>query len=97
MTAALLSADAVHDLLIELHDWETDDEGEALHTVYKFKDFAKALAFVNQVGALAEAANHHPDFSLGWGYVGITLSTHDAGGLTAKDATLARQIVGLKK
>lgn len=63
-----------------------------LEREFKFPDFASALAFVNRVGALAEAASHHPDVSLSWGKVRITLRTHDANGVTQKDYDLAKQI-----
>lgn len=67
--------------------------GETITREWKCADFAAALAFVNQVGILAEAAQHHPDINLyGWNKVCLTLSTHSAGGLTAKDFTLARAI-----
>jgi 4a-hydroxytetrahydrobiopterin dehydratase len=59
------------------------------------KDFAAALAWVNQVGALAEASNHHPDIAISWNRVTLTLSTHSAGGLTQFDLDLAAQIDGL--
>jgi len=58
-----------------------------------FADFAAALAFVNRVAELAEAANHHPDILLhGWKKVRLTLSTHSQGGLTDADFQLASQI-----
>ena len=55
-------------------------------------DFVAALAYVNSVGALAEAANHHPDIDIRWNTVTLRLTTHSAGGLTAKDLDLAAQI-----
>jgi 4a-hydroxytetrahydrobiopterin dehydratase len=56
-------------------------------------DFAAAIAFVNQVAALAQDANHHPDILLhGWNKVRLTLSTHSQGGLTAADFDLASEI-----
>ena len=51
-----------------------------------------AIAFVTQVGFLAEAANHHPDIDIRWRKVTLVLTTHDAGGLSAKDFDLAAQI-----
>jgi 4a-hydroxytetrahydrobiopterin dehydratase len=60
-----------------------------------FPDFKSALAFVNQVGELAEQANHHPDIELSWGKVVIRLSTHSAGGVTDKDRQLAKEIDAL--
>jgi 4a-hydroxytetrahydrobiopterin dehydratase len=59
---------------------------------YKFPDFKSALAFVNQVGDLAEAQGHHPDILLGWGKVEITLWTHAVDGLTESDFILAAKI-----
>jgi len=70
-------------------------EGSALIGEWKFKDFAEALAFVNRVGEAAEAANHHPDISIRWNRVRLTLSTHSAGTVTDKDHELAETISGL--
>jgi 4a-hydroxytetrahydrobiopterin dehydratase len=68
-------------------------EGEALVRDYKLADFAAALAFVNQVGEVAERANHHPDILVhGWNHVRLELSTHSQGGLTEADFALAREI-----
>jgi 4a-hydroxytetrahydrobiopterin dehydratase len=70
--------------------WER--AGSEIRRVYRFADFRAALAFVNRVGALAEAAGHHPDIDIRYNAVTLTLTTHDAGGLTAKDFELARSI-----
>ena len=59
---------------------------------YRFADFREALAFVNRVGELAERAGHHPDIDIRYNTVTLALTTHDAGGLTAKDFELARAI-----
>lgn len=64
---------------------------------FTFKNFAEALAFVNKIGALAEAEGHHPDISFGWGYVTITLSTHAVSGLSENDFILAAKIDELKR
>jgi len=72
-------------------------EGHHLEKEFRFPDFAQALAFTNEIGALAEEAGHHPDIALGWGRVRVTLSTHDAGGVTAKDYALAAKIERLKR
>jgi 4a-hydroxytetrahydrobiopterin dehydratase len=55
-------------------------------------DFLTAFNIVSRIVAPAEALNHHPDLSFGWGYVRIVLTTHDAGGITAKDRELAARI-----
>lgn len=67
--------------------WKVEDD--ALVRRYAFPDFAQALAFVNGVGALAEAANHHPDIVLTYGSVGLTWTTHDVGGLSQADFVMA--------
>ena len=64
-------------------------EGDALVTTVKLHDFAAALAFVNAVGAAAEAANHHPDIDIRWNTVRLALTTHDSGGITLLDLALA--------
>jgi 4a-hydroxytetrahydrobiopterin dehydratase len=80
--------------LAELGDWQRSDDSIARE--WKLADFAAAIAFVNQVAELAEAANHHPDILLhGWNKVRLTLSTHSEGGLTEADFTLAGEIDGL--
>ncbi len=76
--------------LAEIPGWQI--QGNKLLREYKFKDFLSALAFVNKVGELAEAANHHPDIFLAWGKVKIELWTHSAGGLTEADFKLASKI-----
>ncbi len=59
---------------------------------YSFKDFARALAFVNKIGKIAENEGHHPDIELGWGRVKVTLTTHAIGGLSQNDFILAAKI-----
>jgi 4a-hydroxytetrahydrobiopterin dehydratase len=66
--------------------------GDAIRREVKLRDFGAAMAFVNRVAALAEAANHHPDIDIRWNRVTFTLSTHSEGGVTAHDVALARQI-----
>jgi 4a-hydroxytetrahydrobiopterin dehydratase len=58
---------------------------------FVFADFVAAVRFVNKVAKLAEAAWHHPDIDIRWNKVSLTLSTHDAGGLTQNDFALARK------
>jgi 4a-hydroxytetrahydrobiopterin dehydratase len=72
-------------------DWEVLGE-QKIRRAFRFPDFASALAFVNQVGALAEAEGHHPDILLAWGKVEIELWTHAIGGLSESDFVLAAKI-----
>lgn len=59
---------------------------------YRTDDFATALALVDRIGAAAEEANHHPDLALAYGSVGVTLTSHDVGGITQRDLAMARRI-----
>jgi 4a-hydroxytetrahydrobiopterin dehydratase len=72
-------------------NWQVEEEKRLVRS-FSFPDFAKALAFVNRVGALAEAEGHHPDISLSWGKVKISLMTHKIGGLWESDFILAAKI-----
>lgn len=69
--------------------------GGELEKVVRRGDFAGALAYVNEVGRLAEAANHHPDVAIHWDTVTLRLSTHSKGGITEADLALASQIDAL--
>jgi 4a-hydroxytetrahydrobiopterin dehydratase len=87
---AKLTDDEVRAGLEQLGDWQR--EGDEIVRVYELDSFPAAMEFVERVGELAEAANHHPDIDIRYRNVRIALSTHDAGGLTAKDLALAAQI-----
>ncbi|MCC6140265.1 MAG: 4a-hydroxytetrahydrobiopterin dehydratase [Nitrospira sp.] len=84
-----VSADRAQALLKELgHDWALNAQGH-LERLYAFTDFAQALAYVNKVGAIAEAEGHHPDFYLAWGKCKVEIWTHKINGLTESDFYLA--------
>ena len=86
-----LTGDEVTKRAASLSGWQVLDQKKLAKTL-RFPDFATALAFVNQAGEIAEQQGHHPDLHLSWGSVGIEISTHDAGGLTDADFTLAQSI-----
>lgn len=88
-----LTDDQITTKLSELAGWERD--GIEISKTYKLPSFPAALVFVSTVGHLAEAANHHPDIAISWRSVTLTLSSHDAGGLTDADFNLAQQIDNL--
>lgn len=90
MERNILSSEALDEALKALSGWRV--EGGHLKKRVTFTDFAASLAFVNSVGELAEAADHHPDITFGWGYCEVALTTHDRGGITAKDTALAHLI-----
>lgn len=70
-------------------------DGKAIQRRFSFKDFSEAWGFMARVALLAEGMNHHPEWSNVWNRVEITLSTHDAGGLTGNDLALAKAIDAL--
>jgi len=87
---ALLSEDEVARRLAALPGWER--AGKEIRKVYAFGDFKGSMAFVNRVAELAEAADHHPDIAISYSKVTLSLSSHDAGGLTERDFRLAEKI-----
>ena len=95
MPSSPLSATEITSKLNSLSSWEL--AGGELVSTFSFKDFRASLAFVNEVGELAEAAGHHPDIDIRYNKVRLALVTHDAGGITAKDFELAGKISGLQR
>lgn len=83
------SAEEAQAHLRTLSGWQIES-GQLVRT-FEFKSFRDSLEFVNRVGELAEQAGHHPDIDIRYNRVRLTLVTHDAGGLTAKDFELAAQ------
>jgi 4a-hydroxytetrahydrobiopterin dehydratase len=75
-----------------LEGWIYDEDASAIARVFKFKNFSEAFGFMTRVALAAEKAGHHPDWSNSYNSVTISLSTHDAGGLSHKDIALARAI-----
>ena len=75
-----------------LNGWVYDAQADTISHDFKFRDFSEAFAFMTRVALLAQAADHHPEWSNVYNKVSITLTTHDAGGLTAKDVDLAEGI-----
>lgn len=70
--------------------WKTLDERDAIARTFKFPDFSAAFAFMTRVAMVAEKMDHHPEWTNVYNRVAVTLSTHDAGGLTDKDVALAQ-------
>ncbi|MBI3647066.1 MAG: 4a-hydroxytetrahydrobiopterin dehydratase [Acidobacteriales bacterium] len=85
-----------HRQLPKLAQWNVVNEHHLVRG-YKFPDFRAALAFVNQVGELAEEQGHHPDILLAWGKAEITIWTHAVDGLTESDFILAAKIDRLQE
>jgi len=89
----ILTESQISEELATVPAWTRD--GSSITTVTQRMDFRDALLYVGAVAYLAESANHHPDVTIQWNKVTLTLSTHSAGGLTVNDFALARQISAL--
>jgi len=87
-----LSEAQIRKALPELEGWRYSRG--ALRCDFKFESFEKALRFVMKVGRLAEEADHHPDIDIRYSLVKLALSTHDVGGISDRDFSLARAIDG---
>jgi 4a-hydroxytetrahydrobiopterin dehydratase len=85
-----LAPEKIAAALALMPNWER--RGDVILRTFQFKDFPAAVKFVDAAAMLAEQAWHHPDIDIRWNKVTLTLTTHDAGGLTAKDFSLARQL-----
>ena len=90
---ATLSDEDITTALESLPGWER--AGGQITKQYRFDGFPAAVAFVVLISYAAEAADHHPDIDIRYNKVTVALSTHSEGGITAKDAALARTIEGL--
>jgi len=86
----LLSDSEIDSRLAELEDWER--EGETIVKTFELADFVGSVEFVNKLVEPAEGMGHHPDLSISWNKVRVSITNHAAGGLTANDFELARRI-----
>ncbi len=88
--AAKLDDSEIHQALGELTNWQLVEGRSAIFRQFKFKNFNEAFGFMTRAALLAEKMNHHPEWSNIYGSVDVTLSTHDAGGVTELDIKLAK-------
>ena len=87
---AALSETEIREKLKSLPEWSL--AGNTLHKKFTFKSFVPAMAFVNRIAEAAERANHHPDITINYNQVSLSLSTHSEGGIPQKDFQLAGEI-----
>lgn len=88
--SAPLTGDARTDALATVPAWTPMHDRDAIQRTFVFADFSEAFGFMARAALEAEKADHHPEWSNVYKTVAVTLSTHDAGGLTDKDIALAR-------
>ena len=89
-----LSHETIAASLARLSGWH--HRGNAIEKVFDCKNFDGSIAFVNAVAKVANARDHHPDITVSWNDVTLTLSSHDVGGLTERDFGLAEAIDAIK-
>jgi 4a-hydroxytetrahydrobiopterin dehydratase len=92
--ADLLSDDEIEAKLGELEGWERD--GDAIAKTFKLDDFVGSVEFVRKLVEPAEDMGHHPDLSISWDEVRVSITTHSEGGLTGNDFVLARRIDSIR-
>jgi 4a-hydroxytetrahydrobiopterin dehydratase len=90
---ALLDEEQIEESLQGAEGWARD--GDAIVKEFELKDFVGSVEFVNRITPVAEEMNHHPDVTINWNKVRLSLSTHSEGGLTENDFVLAGRIDGL--
>ena len=95
MAVARLTDSEREDLLRAHPDWSLAREGAAIERTFKFADFNEAFGFMTRVALLADKADHHPEWFNVYNRVEITLTTHDADGLSRRDADMAKAIDAL--
>jgi len=88
----LLSEIDREEALEALDAWDHDEARDAIARQFVFKDFTEAFAFMTRIALFAEKMDHHPEWSNVWNRVDVLLTTHDCGGLSAKDIELAQLI-----
>ena len=86
----VLTASEIEAALQNLPGWAR--HGSSIERVFQFNNFREAMEFVNKIAAAAEAANHHPDITINYSKVTLTLFSHDSGGVTQRDIRMAGKI-----
>jgi 4a-hydroxytetrahydrobiopterin dehydratase len=76
----------------QVNDWKLSADTKSISKEFKFKNFVEAMDFANKITPIAEGEGHHPDLSVGWGKVGVELTTHAIKGLSINDFILASKI-----
>jgi len=95
MAVAELTEEERGAALAELSAWSLAREGKAIERTFQFDDFVRAFGFMSSVAILAEKQDHHPEWFNVYNRVEVTLTTHDANGLSQRDVTLAKAIDAL--
>ena len=92
-----ISDPQIKEALQNLEGWQRHETKHAIQKSFKFKDFSEAWAFMSRIALIAEKMDHHPEWSNVYNKVDITLTTHDADGISERDVTMAKNIENFKK
>ena len=87
-----LTRDEAQRFQAQAPNWELGDDAHRIERTFRFRNFREALAFVQEVGELAETEGHHPDIRFGWGYATVSLMTKKIKGLHENDFIMASKI-----
>jgi|SRR3989338_10026523 len=87
-----LTKEEAEKLSEQVKEWHVSADGKHISKEFTFENFLEAMGFANKITAIAEEQGHHPDLSIGWGRVGVELSTHAIKGLSENDFILAAKI-----
>jgi len=90
-----ISSDDIQNHIKDLNGWGKVEGRDAIHTVFQFKDFKAAWAFMSEIAIYAEEINHHPEWFNVYNTVKVTLSTHDISGLSDLDIKMAKKMDSL--
>lgn len=97
MPRTRLTASDIKAELKKLPKWKLAKGNKAIERVFQFKNFSQAFAFMTRSAMKAEQLNHHPEWANVYNKVAVTLTTHDAGGVTPLDFELAKSMDGYTK
>ena len=90
---APLTSDEARQLMKQLHaDWQLAGDAKSIRREWKFKNFYRAMSFVNAAAHIANVEDHHPDIEVGWGYCRLKFNTHAIGGLSENDFICAAKV-----
>jgi 4a-hydroxytetrahydrobiopterin dehydratase len=88
--STVLSGAELHQAVEDLAGWSA--HGDTIERVFEFPNFVEAMGFVNRIAEAAEAVNHHPDITINYNKVKLSLTSHDSGGVTQRDLRMAGKI-----
>ena len=88
----VLGAEEAERLVAQVPGWSLEEDAKEIRREFRFRNFAEAMGFAQQVGELAEVEGHHPDLSIGWGYCTVRFRTHAIRGLHENDFIMAAKV-----